>query len=59
MKLEIFNLIYYFSTCKDPRRDAWKDPIVTEPNKDDKSTERRNSSERLMTTGDGMYKFAF
>ena len=36
----------------------WKDPL-TEHNKDDKSTERRNVGESLMTMGDGMYKFAF
>ncbi|KIK04084.1 hypothetical protein K443DRAFT_4898 [Laccaria amethystina LaAM-08-1] len=35
-----------------PKRDAWKDPILTEPNKDDKSIERRNAGEQLMTMGD-------
>ena len=33
--------------------------MLTEPNKDDKSTEGRNIGEQLMTMGDGMYKFAF
>ena len=48
-----------FLTCPDPRRDAWEDPMLTEPNKDDKTTERRNVDERLMNMGDGKYTFTF
>ena len=33
--------------------------MLTEPNKDDKTPERRNVGERLMNMGDGMYTFAF
>ena len=59
MKLKIFSSVYYILTCTDPRRDVWKDPILTEPNKGDKSTEKRNVGGSLMTMGDGMYKYLF
>jgi hypothetical protein len=49
---------YYFLTCTDTKRDVWEDFIMTEPNNDDMSIERRNVGERLTTTGGGMYKLA-
>ena len=33
--------------------------MLTEPNKDDKTAERRNVGERLMNMGGGMYTFVF
>ena len=33
--------------------------MLTEPNNDDKTTDRRNVGERLMNMGGGMYTFAF
>ena len=50
---------YHFLTCTDVKRDVWEGPIMTEPNKDDMSIERRNVGERPTTTENGMYKSAF
>ena len=47
---------YYFLASTDIKRDVWEGPIMTEPNKDDMSIERRNVGERPTTTGFGMYK---
>ena len=49
---------YDFLTCTDVKRDVWEGPIMTEPNKDDMSIERRNVGERPTTTENGMYKSA-
>ena len=46
---------YCFLSCPDALGDVWEDPIMTEPNKDNLSVERRNLGERLTTTEDGMY----
>ena len=50
---------YYFLASTDIKRDVWEGPIMTEPNKDDMSIERRNVGGRPTTTENGMYKPAF
>ena len=50
---------YYSLTYTDVKRDVLEGLIMTEPNQDVMSIERRNFGKRPTTTEDGMHNLAF